>query len=111
MRVYFHLRTEHSSIPDVQGVEVTDLEQARADAFELLCELHQQDACAGVDSSGWTLEAADRTGRVVFSLNLNRIASVAQSVTRPSGNSRRAYDHRAHLRLLQKARKLAGPTP
>jgi hypothetical protein len=79
MRVYFHLRTEHSSIPDVQGVEVTDLEQARADALELLCDFRQEDGCAVGDLSGWTLEATDAAGRVVFWLDLDSIASVAPS--------------------------------
>jgi hypothetical protein len=83
MRAYFHLRAKHGSIPDLEGVEVTDLEQARAAALELLFDLWQEDAYAVRDLSGWSLEAADAHGRVLFSLDFDRIASVALPMTHP----------------------------
>ena len=109
MRVCFDLRAKHGAIPDREGVEVADLEQAFADALELLCELRENENAVR-DWSGWALEAADATGRIVFSLDLDAIAAVSPLQTRSRRNARRLYDHRAHLRLLRKARKLLGPT-
>jgi hypothetical protein len=77
MRVHFHLRAKHGFIPDLEGIEVSDPEQARAEVLEFLLELRQEDAGAVRDLLGWSLEATDATGRVLFSLDLDRIASVA----------------------------------
>ncbi len=70
MRLYFHLRDRDHFMPDAEGVEVDDLEQARAAALEMLRELRQEDPSAARGWSGWTLDATDAAGRVVFSLDL-----------------------------------------
>jgi len=70
MWVYFHLRAKHDSIPDLEGVEVADADEARTAPLEMLREFRQEDAWAARDWRGWTLEATDATGRVLFSLDL-----------------------------------------
>ena len=71
MRLYFHLRAPHDSIPDLEGVEVDDVEQAKAAALEMLAELRQENPSAARDWSGWTLDATDAACRVLFSLDLS----------------------------------------
>ena len=73
MRLYFHLRYAHEVIRDPVGVEVADLEDARAQAIRAVEELRQEDASVARDWSGWTLEAADANGTVLFSLDLDVI--------------------------------------
>ena len=70
MWVYFHLRAKNDSIPDMEGVEVADVEEARTAALEMLREFRQEDAWVARDWRGWTLEATDDAGRVLFSLDL-----------------------------------------
>ena len=70
MRLYFHLRDRHHVMPDAEGVEVDDLEQARAAALEVLAEVRQENPSAARGWSGWTLDATDAAGRVIFSLDL-----------------------------------------
>ena len=71
MRLHFHLVDHQDSIPDVEGVEVDDVDHAKAAALATLEELRQEDASAAQDWSGWSLTATDPVGRVVFSINLD----------------------------------------
>ena len=75
MRVYFHLKDFGEMIHDFKGVEVPDLEEARAEAMRAVAELRQEDAAAAVGWSGWSLEAVDGSGRVLFSLDLASLTS------------------------------------
>ena len=71
MRLYFHLKDAHEVIRDVEGIEVADLEDARAQAIRAIAELRREDASAARDWSGWTLSVADERGTVVFALDLD----------------------------------------
>ena len=71
MRLYFHLLNGQDSIPDVEGIEVDDVNRAKAAALAGLEELREEDASAALDWPGWTLNATDPVGRVVFSINLD----------------------------------------
>jgi hypothetical protein len=73
MRLYFHLRDKHHSIPDSDGVEVSDLAQARAAALDMLRELREKDPSTAQEWSGWRLEATDAAGVVVFRIDLDSI--------------------------------------
>jgi hypothetical protein len=42
MRCYFHLVNSHEEILDDEGVEVTDLESARCQAFAAISELRHE---------------------------------------------------------------------
>ena len=72
MRLYFHLIDNHDSLPDLEGVEATDLAQAKTAAVDLLRELQQEDASVARDWSGWRLDIADATGAVLGSIDLDR---------------------------------------
>jgi hypothetical protein len=69
--VYFHLRSAHDVIFDLEGLEVSDLQEARVQAIRALEEVRQEDASAVRDWSGWTLTVADARGTVLFSLDLD----------------------------------------
>jgi hypothetical protein len=70
MRVHFHLKDGTDVIHDPTGVEVSDLDEARAQAFRAVEELRHEDQLAAQGWSGWRLEATDGSGRVLFSLDL-----------------------------------------
>ena len=71
MRLYFDLRSDQDTLPDVEGVEVADLAQARRVALEMIQELRQEDPSVAQEWSGWTLHVADIAGRVLFTLDLD----------------------------------------
>jgi hypothetical protein len=71
VRVYFHLRSAQDEIFDPEGLEVSDLQEARVQAIRAIEELRQEDPSAARDWSGWTLTVADGSGVVLFSLDLD----------------------------------------
>ncbi len=71
MRLFFHLVDSQDTIHDLEGVEVTDLEQARSEAIRALADMRQEDPSAPQDWSGWTLRLTDGSGRVVLSFGLD----------------------------------------
>ena len=68
MRIYFHLKRGHEVLLDVEGVEVSDPQEARVQAALALEELRPTDVRYW---SGWTLTAVDAAGRVLFSVDLD----------------------------------------
>jgi hypothetical protein len=66
--IYFHLKDSHEVLPDVEGVEVSDPQEARVQAVLLIEELRPNEAQYW---SGWTLNAADAAGRVLFAVDLD----------------------------------------
>jgi hypothetical protein len=71
MRLYFHLTDSHDTIRDVDGVEVSDLEEARTEAKRAIAEMRLEDPSAPQDWSGWTLRVTDESGRVLLTLDLD----------------------------------------
>jgi hypothetical protein len=71
MRLFFHLVDSQDTIHDLEGVGVTDLEQARTEAMRAIAEMRQEDPSAPMDWSGWALRVTDASGRVVLSLDLD----------------------------------------
>ncbi len=70
MRLFFHLVGNQDTIHDREGVEVTDLEQARTEVMHAMAEIRLEDPSAPRAWSGWTLQIADASGRVVLTLDL-----------------------------------------
>ncbi len=68
VRIYFHLKDAHEVLVDVEGVEVSDPQEARVQAALALEELRPTDVRYW---SGWTLTAVDAAGRVLFSVDLD----------------------------------------
>ena len=71
MRLYFDLTDKQHTLPDVEGIEVSDIAQARSVALEMIRKIRQQDASAAQDWSGWTLNVVDAAGVIVFSIDLD----------------------------------------
>jgi Domain of unknown function (DUF6894) len=68
--LYFDLVSTQESLIDREGVEISDVRHAKAAALATLQELRQEDASAAQDWSGWTLNATDSVGHVLFSIDL-----------------------------------------
>jgi hypothetical protein len=67
IRIYFHLKDANEVLLDTEGVEVSDPQEARAQAESTLEELRSTDVECW---SGWTLTAMAAGGRVLFSVDL-----------------------------------------
>ena len=66
--MYFHLKDAHEVVLDVEGVEVSDPQEARVEAAFVIEELRPKDVQYW---SGWTLTAIAAGGRVLFSVDLD----------------------------------------
>jgi hypothetical protein len=71
MRCYFNLVDGSEVIRDRTGIEVSDPEQARAEALHAIREQRQADPVAAQEWSGWTLTVVDSTGQSLFSIPLD----------------------------------------
>ena len=71
MRCYFHLVNCHETILDDIGLEVSDLEMAKAEARKAIAELRQEDDEASENWSGWRLDIVCPEGNLLQSLDLN----------------------------------------
>ena len=76
MRCFFHFVSESESMRDPEGLEVSDVEQAHAEALETLQSLIQEDEEAAAMWSGWRLEVCDASGKALFSVRLDQPATV-----------------------------------
>ena len=74
MRLYFDLRDHQYTLPDVYGVEVTDVAEAWRVALAMIGKLNQENPSGAQDWSGWMISAVDPAGAVVFTLYLDRVA-------------------------------------
>jgi hypothetical protein len=70
MRCYFNLVDGSEVIRDREGIEVSDPEQARAEALHVIREQRQADF-PPIDWSGWRLNVVDSTGGLLFSIPLD----------------------------------------
>ena len=76
MRCFFHFVSESESMRDTEGLEVSDVDQAHAEALETLQSLIQEDEEAAAMWSGWRLEVCDASGKALFSVRLDQPATV-----------------------------------
>ncbi|MET0744954.1 MAG: hypothetical protein ABWY78_16400 [Microvirga sp.] len=72
MRCYFNLLNASDVIKDTDGIEVDDVEEARAQAMRAVEELREDDDLANDDWQGWQLEVVDDTGAILFTIPLGR---------------------------------------
>ena len=75
MRCYFHLVNGSEEIRDRVGLEVADVNQARAQAIETLQALTKEDRSATDAWAGWSLNVSDASGTILFSIDLDRTDS------------------------------------
>ncbi|MCB8823037.1 DUF6894 family protein [Microvirga rosea] len=73
MRCYFNLIDNYEKILDHDGIEVTDLDQARVQAIKAIEELLEEEEEFAEDWRNWTLEVTNETGKVLLSIPLNSI--------------------------------------
>jgi hypothetical protein len=72
LRLYFDLRNDQYTLPDVYGVEASAPDEARHAAVAMIRKLRQEDPSAAQDWSGWILNVTDTAGCVLFSMDLDR---------------------------------------
>ena len=75
MRCYFHLAHAHQVIPDHDGVEVSDPEEARTFAREVALEMLQSGEAQASDWQGWRLDVADASGTALVTIPLDALLS------------------------------------
>jgi|tagenome__1003787_1003787.scaffolds.fasta_scaffold18938797_2 hypothetical protein len=73
MRVFFNLANSAGSIPDSDGLEVIDLDDAYAQAKQAIAEILQENEPMKADMVGWRLDAVDSTGTVLFSIDFDSV--------------------------------------
>jgi len=71
MRCFFHLVNCRETILDDTGIEVSDLEMAKAEARKAIAELRQEDDETGENWSGWRLNIVSPDGSLLHSEDLN----------------------------------------
>ena len=71
MRCFFHLVNCRETILDEIGIEVSDLEMAKAEARKAIAELRQEDDETGENWSGWRLNIVSPDGSLLHSEDLN----------------------------------------
>ncbi len=71
MRCYFHLVNGADIIPDDTGIEVPDLESARASALQAIGELRREADDRPQDWAGWQLQIVCPQGNILASIPLH----------------------------------------
>ncbi|NNM72584.1 DUF6894 family protein [Enterovirga aerilata] len=70
MRCFFHVISADKQILDRTGVEVSSVEDARAQALQAISELRRENPSLERSWDGYHLNVVDDTGRTLFSLAL-----------------------------------------
>jgi hypothetical protein len=70
MRCFFHLVSNHDEILDHAGIEVHDLESAKAQALIAVQELRAEIGTEANDWSGWRLDIVCPLGTLLHSMQL-----------------------------------------
>ena len=72
MRCYFNLVNSHESIIDHDGIQVSDLDEAREIARAAAQEMVQSGEVRIGDWQGWRMKVADNSGAALFTLDLGQ---------------------------------------
>ena len=96
MRCYFNLVSSHQTVTDHEGIEVTDVDEARTFAREAVTEMLQEGVAQIARWQGWALEARDASGTVLFTMSLDAlIRAEAQAAAEASTKETYAYNKAA----------------
>ena len=71
MRLYFHLLKGTEAIRDQEGIEVSDVDAARAEALSTIRDLRSAEERDPPDWAGWKLAVADESGALLFALDVD----------------------------------------
>ena len=74
VRVHFNLVRRDEIIPDGEGIDVDDIQQAVFEVIDTAKELQQKDPSSRNDWSGWTASIADEGGSVLATIPLETTA-------------------------------------
>jgi hypothetical protein len=69
MRCYFHLVHDYDELIDEEGVEVSDFENAKAQAMMAVTELQRESRGIVEDWSGWQLNVVNAEGCLLRSVS------------------------------------------
>jgi hypothetical protein len=94
MRCYFNLVSSHHTIPDDEGLEVADVEEARTFAREAAAEMVQDGVAEIAHWRGWQMEARDAAGTVLFTMGFDALIP-AQAAAEASTTETYSYDKAA----------------
>lgn len=72
MRCYFNLLNGGETILDKDGLEVTDLNEARSEVLKAIKEVRAETKIAN-DWQGWRMDVVDEAGSVLLSIPLNMV--------------------------------------
>ena len=71
MRLYFHLVNSDEKILDNEGVDISNLDEARTQALETVAQFAASGEIGPESLTAWRLEATDSSGAVAFTINLD----------------------------------------
>ena len=71
MHCYFNLVRSHQTIPDDEGLEVANLDEARTFAREAVTGMAQDGIAEIARWRGWEMEARDASGTVLFTVGFD----------------------------------------
>jgi hypothetical protein len=71
MRLYFHMQKGTETILDDDGIEVSDLDAAKAEALNTIWEMRSEEDSTPHDWAGWRLAVVDESGALLFSLDVD----------------------------------------
>ena len=95
MRCYFNLVRSHQTIPDEEGLEVADVEEARTFAREAVTEMVRDGVAEIAHWRGWQMEARDAFGTVLFTMGFEALIPAESQETEASTKDTYAYDKAA----------------
>ena len=96
MRCYFNLVSSDQTITDHEGLEVTDVEEARTFAREAVTEMVRDGVAEIAHWRGWEMEARDASGTVLFTMGFDAlIPAEAQAAAEASTTETYAYNKAA----------------
>ena len=91
MRCYFNLVSSHQTITDEEGLEVTDVAEARTFAREAVAEMVQDGIAEIAHWRGWQIEARDAFGTVLFTMGFDALIPAETQESKASTNEDGAY--------------------
>jgi len=72
-RYYFHLVNGYEIIRDRTGIDILDLEDARAEALEAIQQFRQEDAASAARCQNWRIQVTDAKGNIGLTLELSDV--------------------------------------
>jgi len=99
MRCYFHLVSDHETVPDETGVDVPSLEAARDWALEVIQEVSPKAGPAHDSWAGWNVMITDTAGTALYTISLDHLPFHVGFEQPPASNEGRSELALRPLRL------------